>query len=215
MDRDRKSWHFWESSSTDRRSAVRAMIRDVERGQHWTVFFLLSLALQPQLHIPPQPPIIPGFEVSVGLLVCGADDTSPAVEGRSRVVCAVGTFEVQIRQWINPQGFLQNGQCCDPQTIGGQRCSSGDQCDTFFKACLKEYQARVAPTGTCTYGTGNTPVLGGNSHTLHHHGNEGSDSRNGRIVIPFKYAWPGSCHVTIKLSPLLRLYLCCPYLVSS
>lgn len=49
MDRDRKSWHFWESSSTDRRSAVRAMIRDVERGQHWTVFFLLSLALQPQV----------------------------------------------------------------------------------------------------------------------------------------------------------------------
>lgn len=101
-------------------------------------------------------------------------------------------FEVEIRQWLNPQGFLQSGQCCDPQVNGGQRCSSGDQCDTFFKACLKEYQARVSPTGTCTYGTGSTPVLGGNSHTLHHHGNEGSDSRSGRIVIPFKYAWPVS-----------------------
>lgn len=101
-------------------------------------------------------------------------------------------FEVEIRQWLNPQGFLLSGQCCDPQVSGGQRCSSGDQCDTFFKACLKEYQARVSPTGTCTYGTGSTPVLGGNSHTLHHHGNEGSDSRNGRIVIPFKYAWPVS-----------------------
>uniref|UniRef100_A0A8C2EXF7 Notch ligand N-terminal domain-containing protein n=1 Tax=Cyprinus carpio TaxID=7962 RepID=A0A8C2EXF7_CYPCA len=156
MDRNRKSWHSRESSSADRRGAARAMIRDVERGQHWTVLFLLSLALQPQ------------------------------------VVSAVGTFEVQLRQWLNPQGFLQNGQCCDPQASGGQRCSSGDQCDTFFKACLKEYQARVAPTGTCTYGTGSTPVLGGNSHTLHHHGNEGSDSRNGRIVIPFKYAWPVS-----------------------
>lgn len=49
MDRDRKSWHSWERSSTDRRSAVRAMIRDVARGQHWTVIFLLSLALQPQV----------------------------------------------------------------------------------------------------------------------------------------------------------------------
>lgn len=107
-------------------------------------------------------------------------------------MCAVGTFEVEIRQWLNPQGFLQSGQCCDLQVSGGQRCSSGDQCDTFFKACLKEYQARVSPTGTCTYGTGSTPVLGGNSQTLHHHGNEGSDSRNGRIVIPFKYAWPVS-----------------------
>ncbi len=49
MDRDRKSWHSWQSSSADRRSAARAMIRDVERGQHWTVIFLLSLALQPQV----------------------------------------------------------------------------------------------------------------------------------------------------------------------
>ncbi|KAG1944636.1 protein jagged-1 [Pimephales promelas] len=155
MDRDRKSWHSWESSSTGRRSAVRAMIRDAVHGQHWTVILLLSLALQPQ------------------------------------VVCAVGKFEVEIRQWLNPQGFLQSGQCCDPQASGGQRCSSGDQCDTFFKACLKEYQTRVSPTGTCTYGSGSTPVLGGNSHTLHHHRNEGSDSRIGRIVIPFKYAWPG------------------------
>ncbi|XP_026143390.1 protein jagged-1b-like isoform X2 [Carassius auratus] len=162
MDRDRKSWHSWESSSTDRRSAARSMRRDVKRGQHWTVILLLALALQPQ------------------------------------VVCAVGTFEVQLRQWVNPQGFLQNGQCCDPQASGGQRCSSGDQCDTFFKACLKEYQARVAPTGTCTYGTGTTPVLGGNSHTLHHHGNEGSDSRNGQIVIPFKYAWPKSFSLVIE-----------------
>ncbi len=49
MDRDRKSWHSWESSSADRRSAARAMRRGVERGQHWTVIFLLSLALQPQV----------------------------------------------------------------------------------------------------------------------------------------------------------------------
>lgn len=47
MDRDRKSWHSLESSSTHRRSAVRAMVRDA--AQHWTVVFLLSLALQPQV----------------------------------------------------------------------------------------------------------------------------------------------------------------------
>jgi len=49
MDRDRKSWHSWESSSTGRMSAVRAMIRDAVHGQHWTVILLLSLALQPQV----------------------------------------------------------------------------------------------------------------------------------------------------------------------
>ncbi|XP_056622392.1 protein jagged-1b isoform X2 [Triplophysa dalaica] len=162
MYRDRKSWHSWEKSSMDRRNEVRAMIKDVERGQQWTVIFLVSLALQPQ------------------------------------VACALGTFEVQIRHWLNPQGTLQNGECCDPQVSGGQRCSSGDQCDTFFKACLKEYQARVAPIGTCTYGTSSTSVLGGNSHTLHHHGNEGVDSRYGRIAIPFKHAWPKSFSLVIE-----------------
>ncbi|KAA0714844.1 Protein jagged-1 [Triplophysa tibetana] len=155
MYRDRKSWHSWEKSSMARRNDVRSTIKDVERGQQWTMIFLVSLALQPQ------------------------------------VACALGTFEVQIRHWLNPQGTLQNGECCDPQASGGQRCSSGDQCDTFFKACLKEYQARVAPIGTCSYGTSSTSVLGGNSQTLHHHGNEGVDSRYGRIAIPFKHAWPG------------------------
>lgn len=47
--RDRKSWHSWEKSSMDRRNDVRAMIKDVERGQQWTVIFLVSLALQPQV----------------------------------------------------------------------------------------------------------------------------------------------------------------------
>lgn len=104
-----------------------------------------------------------------------------------QAVHAVGMFELQIRQWQNSLGTLHSGQCCDLQPSGGQRCPQSDQCDTFFKVCLKEYQARVAPTGTCTFGTGSTPVLGGNSHGMHHHGPEA-----GRIIIPFKYAWPVS-----------------------
>lgn len=101
-----------------------------------------------------------------------------------QAVRAVGVFELQIRQWQNSRGILQSGLCCDPQPSGGQRCPQSDQCDTFFRVCLKEYQARVAPTGTCTFGTVSTPVLGGNSHVMHHHGPEAS-----RIMIPFKYAW--------------------------
>lgn len=104
-----------------------------------------------------------------------------------QAVQAVGMFELQIRQWQNSHGILQSGQCCDLQPSGEQRCPQSDQCDTFFRVCLKEYQARVAPTGTCTFGTGSTPVLGGNSHVIRHHGPEAS-----RIVIPFKYAWPVS-----------------------
>uniref|UniRef100_A0A3B5AD08 Delta-like protein n=1 Tax=Stegastes partitus TaxID=144197 RepID=A0A3B5AD08_9TELE len=98
---------------------------------------------------------------------------------------AVGMFELQIRHFHNPHGLLQNGDCCDLQTSGGQRCSARDQCDTFFQACLKEYQARVVPTGSCTFGSGSTGILGGNSQSL-------QDGINGHIVIPFIYAWPVS-----------------------
>ncbi|KAK1900104.1 Protein jagged-1b [Dissostichus eleginoides] len=61
-------------------------------------------------------------------------------------------FELQIYYYQNPLGLLQTGDCCDLQASGGQRCSARDQCDTIFHACLKEYQARVAPSGTCTFG---------------------------------------------------------------
>ncbi|KAK1785336.1 hypothetical protein P4O66_018714 [Electrophorus voltai] len=108
---------------------------------------------------------------------------------QSQVVRAVGSFELQIHQWQNSLGILQSGQCCDPQASRGQDCLLDDQCDTFFRACLKEYQARVAPTGTCTFGIGSTPVLGGNSHTVRHRAHEGGEG--GRIIIPFDYAWPG------------------------
>lgn len=127
--------------------------------------------------------------------------SSPSLQ----TVCAVGMFELQIHHFQNPHGFLQNGDCCDLQSSGGQRCSARDQCDTFFQACLKEYQARVVPTGTCTFGSGSTRILGGNSQSLHHRGHDGGgggggdDGTNGHIVIPFKYAWPVSTGAVVVI----------------
>lgn len=121
-----------------------------------------------------------------------------------QAVCAVGMFELQIRHFQNPDGVLLSGDCCDLQASGSnQRCSAGDQCDTYFQACLKEYQSRVNPTGACTFGSGSTGILGGNSQTFHHRGHAagggggegGEDGANGHIVIPFKYAWPVSTGV--------------------
>ncbi|KAK6295657.1 hypothetical protein J4Q44_G00333700 [Coregonus suidteri] len=121
-----------------------------------------------------------------------------ALSLQPQAVCAVGMFELQIRHFQNPQGVLQSGECCDLQATGGQRCSLGDQCDTYFKACLKEYQVRVVPTGACTFGVGSTTVLGGNTQSLRHRGHDeggGGDGTTGHIVIPFKYAWPVSTEV--------------------
>ncbi|KAK5929421.1 hypothetical protein CgunFtcFv8_010652 [Champsocephalus gunnari] len=120
-----------------------------------------------------------------------------------QAVCAVGMFELQIYYYQNPLGLLQTGDCCDLQASGGQRCSARDQCDTIFHACLKEYQARVAPSGTCTFGSGSSGILGGNSQTLRHRGHDGGgaggeDGTNGHIVIPFKYAWPKSFSLVLE-----------------
>ncbi|XP_029111268.1 protein jagged-2 [Scleropages formosus] len=118
---------------------------------------------------------------------------------RLQAAWAVGTFEVQIHQVQNAYGLLQDGECCDGRSVGGSRCSPSDQCDTFFRACLKEYQVRVAPTGTCTFGTGSTAVLGGNSFSLRHHGHGGGgENSSGRIAIPFKYAWPKSFSLVLE-----------------
>uniref|UniRef100_A0A3B5M5K6 Notch ligand N-terminal domain-containing protein n=1 Tax=Xiphophorus couchianus TaxID=32473 RepID=A0A3B5M5K6_9TELE len=126
---------------------------------------------------------------------------------KAAAVRAAGMFELQIRHFHNPHGLLQAGDCCDLQAGGGgQRCSAWDQCDTFFHACLKEYQARVAPTGTCTFGSGTTGVLGGNSLSLRHRGHEpggGEDGTNGHISIHFKYAWPVKNLITIVCPPRL------------
>lgn len=116
-------------------------------------------------------------------------------------------FELQIRHFQNPHGLLQTGNCCDHQANGGQRCSAADQCDTYFHACLKEYQTRVVPIGPCTFGSGSTGILGGNSQSLRHRGHDiggGEDGSNGYIVIPFKYAWPVSTGAVLVISVVSR-----------
>uniref|UniRef100_A0A8C6SIA1 Delta-like protein n=1 Tax=Neogobius melanostomus TaxID=47308 RepID=A0A8C6SIA1_9GOBI len=61
----------------------------------------------------------------------------------------------------NPSGVLLSGECCDTEAASGGRCGGEDQCDTYFRVCLKEYQTEVTTTGACTYGSDSTAVLGG------------------------------------------------------
>ncbi|XP_029351680.1 protein jagged-2b isoform X1 [Echeneis naucrates] len=104
---------------------------------------------------------------------------------------STGYFELQLISVENVNGELASGECCDgsrsPQDL---RCPR-DECDTYFRVCLKEYQTEVATSGPCTFGSGSTQVLGGNMlsfKSAKSHPNKIDEA--GKILIPFQFAWP-------------------------
>ncbi|XP_026976581.1 protein jagged-2 isoform X2 [Sagmatias obliquidens] len=121
----------------------------------------------------------------------------------------MGYFELQLSALRNVNGELLSGACCDGD---GRTTRSGgcghDECDTYVRVCLKEYQAKVTPTGPCSYGHGATPVLGGNSFYLPPVGaagdrararaRAGGDQDPGLVVIPFQFAWPRSFTLIVE-----------------
>ncbi|RXM99904.1 Protein jagged-1b [Acipenser ruthenus] len=94
----------------------------------------------------------------------------------------------------NVNGELQNGLCCDGSRNAGDSKCMRDECDTYFKVCLKEYQSRVSAAGPCSFGSGSTPVIGGNTFSLKHIKNK----EKARIVLPFSFAWPRSYTLMVE-----------------
>lgn len=106
---------------------------------------------------------------------------------------STGYFEVQLISVKNPEGQLLNGECCDAESSAAEGQCGADECDTYFRVCLKEYQTEVTTNGPCTYGSETTKVLGGN--TFQFKGQKTGQNRNsdaGKIIIPFQFAWPVS-----------------------
>lgn len=114
---------------------------------------------------------------------------------RWQVCGASGQFELEILSMQNVNGELQNGNCCGGVRNPGDRKCTRDECDTYFKVCLKEYQSRVTAGGPCSFGSGSTPVIGGNTFNLKA---SRSNDRN-RIVLPFSFAWPVSERLTDRV----------------
>ncbi|XP_018086122.1 protein jagged-2 isoform X2 [Xenopus laevis] len=108
---------------------------------------------------------------------------------------STGYFELQLISLKNANGELLNGECCDDIKSDQNLDCGKDECDTYLKVCLKEFQAKITPTGPCNYGSGFTSVLGGNTIYLNnkynHHG-KSTPSESGRITIPFQFAWTRS-----------------------
>lgn len=107
---------------------------------------------------------------------------------------STGYFELQLMSVGNPAGQLLNGDCCDAERSASEGSCGPDECDTYFRVCLKEYQTEVTTNGACTYGSETTKVLGGNTFQFRG-GQKSGQNRNsdaGRILIPFQFAWPVS-----------------------
>uniref|UniRef100_A0A665T409 Delta-like protein n=1 Tax=Echeneis naucrates TaxID=173247 RepID=A0A665T409_ECHNA len=110
------------------------------------------------------------------------------------VSSASGHFELQVLSMQNVNGWLQSGACCDGprEPAGDQRCTT-DECDTYFRVCLKEYQLKVSSAGPCSFGAASTPVLGGNTFSLRN-----AKSDQAKITLPFSFAWPRSYALIVE-----------------
>uniref|UniRef100_A0A8C9XYX0 Delta-like protein n=1 Tax=Sander lucioperca TaxID=283035 RepID=A0A8C9XYX0_SANLU len=112
------------------------------------------------------------------------------------VCSASGDFELQIVSMQNANGQLQTGACCDGALDASEQRCTADECDTYFRACLKEYQLKVSSAGPCSYGSAATPVLGGNSFSLGAAEDDGEGAA--RITLPFSFAWPRSYTLIVE-----------------
>uniref|UniRef100_A0A3B4TTG5 Delta-like protein n=1 Tax=Seriola dumerili TaxID=41447 RepID=A0A3B4TTG5_SERDU len=104
---------------------------------------------------------------------------------------STGYFELQLISVENVNGELADGECCDGSRSSQDLRCTRDECDTYFKVCLKEFQVEVATNGQCTFGAGSTQVLGGNMFSFTTTKNNQNKIDNaGKILIPFQFAWP-------------------------
>lgn len=107
---------------------------------------------------------------------------------------STGYFELQLVSVDNPRGQLLNGDCCDAEKSAAEGECGADECDTYLRVCLKEYQTEVSTNGPCTYGSETTKVIGGNTFQFKG-GQKTGQNRNhdaGKIAIAFQFAWPVS-----------------------
>uniref|UniRef100_A0A3Q3IT52 Delta-like protein n=1 Tax=Monopterus albus TaxID=43700 RepID=A0A3Q3IT52_MONAL len=110
-----------------------------------------------------------------------------------QVLCS-GVFELKLQEFLNKKGVTGNANCCPGGSAhlqGQQQC----ECKTFFRVCLKHYQASVSPEPPCTYGGTVTPVLGSNSFQVPE---TNADSFTNPIRFPFGFTWPGTFSLIIE-----------------
>ena len=111
-----------------------------------------------------------------------------------QITCS-GLFELKLKSFRNDKGVNSLNRCCsEKQSINGLCLGS---CKTRFRVCLKQYQAEVDTTSSCTFGSAATIILGDNTFNLTQSSialksQSQKDSRTNPIRFPFEFTWPVS-----------------------
>ncbi|XP_044581499.1 neurogenic locus protein delta [Cotesia glomerata] len=113
-----------------------------------------------------------------------------------RTVHASGVFELRLKSFINEYGKDNTGKCCSGMTSKTSNECIGT-CQTRFRICLKQYQAKIDTTTPCTYGDEVTPVLGGNVVNLSPDVSTPRGFTN-PIRFFFNFSWPGTFSLIIE-----------------
>ncbi|XP_076306305.1 uncharacterized protein LOC143222954 [Tachypleus tridentatus] len=104
-----------------------------------------------------------------------------------------GVFELRLSSFTNNYGRDFEGNCCSGYRSTQGSCSS--VCRTYFRVCLKHYQATIDPNPPCTFGEVVTPVLGNNSvHLL----DKKIHGFNNPIRFAFSFSWPGTFSLIVE-----------------
>lgn len=106
-------------------------------------------------------------------------------------VWSSGVFELKLQEFVNRKGLPGDRSCC--RGAAGPPCA----CRTFFRVCLKHYQASVSPEPPCTYGSAVTPVLGVGSFSLPD-GAGAHPAFSNPIRFPLGFTWPGTFSLIIE-----------------
>lgn len=104
-----------------------------------------------------------------------------------RQIHCSGLFELRLKHFTNDNGKDNVNECCSGKSDDAGNCIG--TCHTRFRVCLKNYQAKIDPTSTCTFGEVWTPVLGENSVNLTTQSTQALGFSN-PIRFPFDFTWP-------------------------
>ncbi|XP_067941299.1 delta-like protein B isoform X2 [Watersipora subatra] len=107
-------------------------------------------------------------------------------------VSSTGQFELNLLEFSNTNGLLNNRSCCVGPTPDRDICTG--QCSTYFKICVKPYQERVTD-GNCAFGEYVSNVIPNNNSFLFP---QNVYEFTNPLVFSVDYVWPGDFGLIIE-----------------